>query len=104
MGSLGLFTQNIIAMFSSFYIDALILKFGKRNVFLLSTVSFTICNDFCEVVTGQVGYRGDVRYLYSEVLKNGNSTILKTHLVTMIIALNKYYFYFMLSLITLFWK
>ena len=44
MGSLGLFTQNIIAMFSSFYIDALILKFGKRNVFLLSTVSFTICN------------------------------------------------------------
>ena len=94
MGSLGLFTQNIIAMFSSFYIDALILKFGKRNVFLLSTVSFTICNDFCEVVTGQVGYRGDVRYLYSEVLKNGNSTISKTHLVshlvTMIIALNKY--------------
>ena len=43
MGSLGLFTQNIIAMFSSFYIDALILKFGKRNVFLLSTVSsFTL--------------------------------------------------------------
>ena len=42
MGSLGLFTQNIIAMFSSFYIDALILKFGKRNVFLLSTVSSTL--------------------------------------------------------------
>jgi len=42
MGSLGLFTQNIIAMFSSFYIDALILKFGKRNVFLLSTGLFAI--------------------------------------------------------------
>ena len=47
MGSLGLFTQNIIAMFSSFYIDALILKFGKRNVFLLSTVSLIVSHALC---------------------------------------------------------
>ena len=39
MGSLGLFGQNVIAMLTSFYIDAIILKFGKRNVFLVSTVS-----------------------------------------------------------------
>ena len=47
MGSLGLFTQNVIAMFSSFYIDALILKFGKRNVFLLSTVSLIVSHALC---------------------------------------------------------
>ena len=39
MGSLGLFCQNIVAMLTSFFIDALLLKFGKRTVFLASTVS-----------------------------------------------------------------
>lgn len=54
MGSLGLFTQNIIAMFSSFYIDALILKFGKRNVFLLSTVRFIVSYTLYKVVNRTV--------------------------------------------------
>ena len=39
MGSLGLFCQNIVAMLTSFFIDSLLLKFGKRTVFLASTVS-----------------------------------------------------------------
>ena len=56
MGSLGLFTQNIIAMFSSFYIDALILKFGKRNVFLLSTVSIIVSHVLCKLVNRTVFY------------------------------------------------
>ena len=76
MGSLGLFTQNIIAMFSSFYIDALILKFGKRNVFLLSTVSFIVSYARYRVVNRTVLGVFVIGILF-HLLTNDSSTILE---------------------------
>ena len=38
MGSLGLFCQNVVAMLCSFFIDNFIQKFGRRNVYLSTTV------------------------------------------------------------------
>ena len=43
MGSLGLFCQNVVAMFCSFFIDNFIQKFGRRNVYLSTTVSSLRC-------------------------------------------------------------
>ena len=40
MGSFGLFCQNVVAMLCSFFIDNVIQRFGRRNVYLFSTVFF----------------------------------------------------------------
>ena len=39
MGSLGLFLQNTVGIFTAFFADDIILKLGKRNSFILASVS-----------------------------------------------------------------
>jgi len=42
MGSFGLFCQNVVAMLCSFFIDNVIQRFGRRNVYLFSTAIFAV--------------------------------------------------------------
>ena len=38
MGSIGLFLQNTVGIVTAFFADDIILKLGKRNTFLISSV------------------------------------------------------------------
>lgn len=43
MGSLGLFLQNTVGIVTAFFADDIILKLGKRNSFVMATVSNFTC-------------------------------------------------------------